>query len=182
MTWPNDSAISSRMSRTPFRTLRQNPAFAGIVILILALGIGPTPPRQLIDALMLAAPVSHPEALVTIGDPRATGRLSEGTPESDIASYPLYTDLRDGNHVLTDCTRAPDGRLDVVIDQTPSLRTARAHRSGASHGRFVTGNFFSVLAVGAVAGRTFADTKDPLTGARSRRRDQRCYCRKRFGR
>ncbi len=105
------------------RTLRQHPAFAGIVILILALGIGAnTATFSVIDALMLRPlPVSHPEALVTIGDPRATGRLSEGTPESDIASYPLYTDLRDGNHVLTGLYGSGRaGRLNVVIDQAPA--------------------------------------------------------------
>ena len=151
-----------------FRTLRQNPAFAGIVILILALGIGAnTATFSVIDALMLRPlPVSHPEALVTIGDPRATGRLSEGTPESDVASYPLYTDLRDGNHVLTGLyASGRTSRLDVVIDQTPVSARPGSTEAEHPHGRFVTGNFFSVLGVGAVAGRTFAATEDRLAGA-----------------
>jgi predicted permease len=151
-----------------FRTLRQNPAFASIVILILALGIGAnTATFSVIDALMLRPlPVSHPEGLVTIGDPRATGRLSEGTPQAGIASYPLYTDLRDGNHVLTGLyATGRTNRLDVVIDQAPASARPGPTEAEHPHGRFVTGNFFSVLGVGAVAGRTFAAAEDRLTGA-----------------
>jgi predicted permease len=151
-----------------FRTLRQNPAFASIVILILALGIGAnTATFSVIDALMLRPlPVSHPEGLVTIGDPRATGRLSEGTPQAGIASYPLYTDLRDGNHVLTGLyATGRTNRLDVVIDQAPASARPGPTEAEHPHGRFVTGNFFSVLGVRAVAGRTFAAAEDRLTGA-----------------
>jgi predicted permease len=151
-----------------FRTLRHNPAFAGIVILILALGIGAnTATFSVIDALMLRPlPVSHPEALVTIGDPRATGERSEGTPQSAVASYPLYTDLRDGNHVLTGlyATGVTD-RLDVVIAQTPAAARPGPTEAEHPHGRFVTGNFFAVLGVSAVLGRTFAATEDHVTGA-----------------
>jgi predicted permease len=151
-----------------FRTLRQNPAFAGIVIVILALGIGAnTATFSVIDALMLRPlPVSHPEALVTIGDPQATGRLSEGTPQAEVASYPLYTDVRDGNHVLTGLyANGRTNRLDVVIDQTPASARPGPTEAEHPHGRFVSGNFFSVLGVGAVAGRTFAAAEDRLTGA-----------------
>ena len=165
------------------RTLRQHPAFAGIVILILALGIGAnTATFSVIDALMLRPlPVSHPEALVTIGDPRATGRLSEGTPESDIASYPLYTDLRDGNHVLTGLYGSGRaGRLDVVIDQAPASAKPGPTEGEHPHGRFVTGNFFSVLGVGAASGRTFAATEDRVTGADPVVVISEAYWRKRF--
>jgi predicted permease len=166
-----------------FRTLRQNPAFAGVVILILALGIGAnTATFSVIDALMLRPlPVSHPEALITIGDPRATGQLSEGTPESKIASYPLYADLRDGNHVLTGLyASGRTGRLDVVIDQTPVSARPGSTEAEHPHGRFVTGNFFSVLGVGAVAGRTFAATEDRVTGADPVVVISYAYWRKRF--
>ena len=165
------------------RSLRQNPAFAGIVILILALGIGAnTATFSVIDALMLRPlPVTHPEALVTIGDPRATGRLSEGTPESEIASYPLYTDLRDGNHVLTGLYGSGrTGRLDVVIDQAPASAKPGPTEGEHPHGRFVTGNFFSVLGVGAASGRTFAATEDRVTGADPVVVISEAYWRKRF--
>jgi predicted permease len=166
-----------------FRTLRQNPAFAGIVILILALGIGAnTATFSVIDALMLRPlPVSHPEALITIGDPRATGARSEGTPASEFASYPLYTDLRDGNHVLTGlyATGRTD-RLDVVIDQTPPAARPGPTESEHPRGRFVTGNFFAVLGVGAAVGRTFTATEDRVTGADPVVVISDAYWRKRF--
>jgi predicted permease len=166
-----------------FRTLRQNPAFAGVVILILALGIGAnTATFSVIDALMLRPlPVNHPEALVTIGDPRATGRLSEGTPQSDIASYPLYTDIRDGTHVLTGLyATGRTNRLDVVIDHAPASARPGPTEAEHPHGRFVTGNFFSVLGIGAAVGRTFAATEDRVIGADPVVVISSAYWRKRF--
>src|SRR4051812_48691021 len=85
------------------RTLIRQPQFAIIILLILALGIGAnTTTFTLVDALLLRSlPVSHPEQLITIGDPSRTGGMSMGTPRTDMASYPLYKDLRDGNHVVS---------------------------------------------------------------------------------
>ncbi len=150
------------------RTLRQHPAFAAIVILILAVGIGAnTATFSVIDALMLRPlPVQHPEALVTLGNPKATGHLSLGTPETDVVSYPLYTDLRDSNHVLTGLyANGRTNRLDVVIDRTPAAGHATPDEAEHPHGRFVSGNFFSVLGVRAFAGRTFTAAEDRATGA-----------------
>ena len=72
------------------RSLRRQPAFAAIVLLILTVGIGAnTAIFTLVDALMLRPlPVPHPEQLVTVGNTRRTSGLSEGSPSTTLASSP----------------------------------------------------------------------------------------------
>jgi predicted permease len=150
------------------RSLRQHPGFAAVVILILALGVGAnTATFSVIDALMLRSlPVEQPDRLVTIGDPKATGRLSEGTPNAAVVSYPLYLDIRDGNHVLSGVyATGRAGRLDVVIDRRPDSGRGTPAEPEHPRGRFVSTNFFFVLGVHAYAGRTFAATEGVVAGA-----------------
>jgi predicted permease len=150
------------------RTLLQHKGFVALTLLILALGIGAnTAMFTLIDALMLRTlPVPHPEQLITIGDPRRTGGVSQGTPRADLASYPLYADLRDQNRVVTGlyATGRAD-RLDVLIDRPATGGGARSSGE-AEHprARFVSGNYFSVLQVPAYVGRTFSADEDRAAG------------------
>ena len=166
------------------RALRQHPGFAIVVATILALGIGAnTATFRVIDALMLRVlPVPHPERLIAIGDPRRTGSMSNGTPRGDLASYPVYVDLRDQNHVLSGVYasgRTP--HLDIFVDRSaPAASHTGAGAAPAAappptpitppperehiRTRFVSGNFFSVLGVGAAAGRTFGPDQDRVAG------------------
>ena len=101
------------------RMLRHHAGFTIVMLLILALGIGAnTAMFTLVDALLLRTlPVPHPEQLVTIGDPTRTGSLSIGSPRTSIASYPLYVDLRDQNHVLSGLyASGRTNRLDAASD------------------------------------------------------------------
>ncbi len=176
------------------RALRQNPGFAAVVVLILALGIGAnTATFRVIDALMLRSlPVDRPDALVTVGDPRRTASLSDGTPRTDLASYPLYADLRDGNHVLSGLyATGRTEQLDVVIDRPQGPGSTAPGGTGSSgttpaaaehpHGRYVSGNFFSVLGIHAVAGRTFAPAEGRVIGADPAVVISHSYWEKRFG-
>ncbi len=141
------------------RSLRHNPGFTTVVLITLALGIGAsTATFTLIDALMLRPlPVPHPEQLVTIGDPTRTGSLSEGSPQQNLASYPLYADLRDQNRVVSGLyATGRTGRLDVSTGHGEPEHP---------RGRFVSGNYFSVLQVPALAGRTFSTDEDKVPGA-----------------
>ncbi len=138
------------------RTLAHNAGFTAVVLLILGLGIGAnTSIFSLIDALMLRPlPVPHPEQLVAIGNPSRTQGVSTGTPRVDVFSYPLYVDLRDQNHVLSSAyASGRSGRLDVLVEKGAEPDHPR--------GRFVTGNFFTVLQVTAAAGRVFTNEDDP---------------------
>jgi predicted permease len=149
------------------RTLGQHRGFAAIVMLILALGIGAnTAMFTLVDALLLRAlPVSHPEQLITIGDPTRTGSLSEGTPRADLASYPLYADLRDQSHSVSGLyASGRTGRLDVIVDRDSAGSARPAAEAEHPHGRLVSGNYFAVLQIRAAVGRTFAADEDRVPG------------------
>jgi predicted permease len=143
------------------RSLKRNGGFATVVVSALALGIGAnTAIFTLIDAtLVRMLPVRHPEELVAIGNTARTNSSSEGSPRTDLLSYPLYRDLRDQNHVFTDVLASGrTGRID-----------ARIGASGAEleHpiGRYVSANYFAVLGVGAGGGRVFDGTEDQIPSA-----------------
>jgi predicted permease len=143
------------------RTLRRNVGFTTVIVGALAIGIGAnTAIFALVDALVVSSlPVPHPEQLVAIGDPTRVGALSIGSPRTDVLSYPLYRDLRDRNSVFSGVLAS--GRSDRID----------AHIEGTSgeyehpRGRYVSGNYFSVLGVRALAGRTFDATADEPRGS-----------------
>jgi predicted permease len=143
------------------RSMRQNAGFTVVVLLTLALGIGAnTSTFTLIDALVLRPlPVPHPEQLVSIGNPARVGGLSEGTPRNDVASYPLYADVRDNTKLLSGLyASGRASRLDMLVDRG---QTEPEH----PRGRFVAGNYFSVLQVPAALGRTFSTDEDRAPAA-----------------
>lgn len=151
------------------RTMRQHKTVVGVMLLILALGIGAnTAMFTLIDALVLRSlPVEHPDQLVTIGDPHRTGSMSQGTPNPSLASVPVYEELRDQNTVFSGLYA--NGRVELLNMTAP--QAGAAHSTAASgadfehpSARFVSGNFFKVLGVHAVAGRTFAEDEDRKAG------------------
>ncbi|MDB4912300.1 MAG: permease [Gemmatimonadetes bacterium] len=142
------------------RTMRQNAGFTAVVLLTLALGIGAnTSTFTLIDALVLRSlPVPHPEQLVTIGNPARVGGLSEGTPRNDIASYPLYADVRAQSKLLAGVyASGRSNRLDMLADE-------KQKEPEHPRGRYVSANYFSVLQVPAALGRTFSPEEDRAIG------------------
>ena len=140
------------------RTLRRNAGFTCVVVVALALGIGAnTAIFTLIDAVVVRAlPVSNPEQLVAIGDPARVSSFSTGSVRLDLISSPLYRDIRDRTRSLTGVLASGrTGRLDARIDGT-----------GLEHprGRFVSGNYFTLLGVPAFAGRVFDGSEDAAAG------------------
>ena len=115
------------------RSLRQHKGYAAVILLILALGIGAnTALFTLVDALMLRTlPVPAPEQLVTVGDPTRTGSVSQGSAQVNLASYPVYADVRDQNRVVRACTRR-GARAGSTCSSTRGLPRARRRGSGAS--------------------------------------------------
>jgi predicted permease len=155
------------------RSLRQHAGFTVIVVAILALGIGAnTAMYTLLRALMQRPlPVPHAEQLVSIGDPTRTGTMSYGSPMSDIASYPLFADLREGvrtgNPVVSGLyATGRTGRLDVVVSPGATDSAAVNTRAEPEHprGRLVSANFFDVLQVPAQRGRLFVADEDRVPG------------------
>jgi predicted permease len=143
------------------RTLRRNAGFTAVVVSALALGIGAnTAIFTLIDAVLLRQlPVTHPEQLVVVGNPARTGGMSYGSARTDMLSYPLYRDIRAHNDVFTDVlATGRAGRLDAYVDSaSQELEHPR--------GRYVSGNYFSVLGVTPMAGRAFDTHMDDVTGS-----------------
>src|SRR5262245_8530507 len=136
--------------RYALRTLRRNPGFAAVAVLTLGLGIGAnTAIYSLIDAVLLKQlPVKNPEQLVLIrhADSRATV-----TP----FGYHTYKQFRDQNQVFSGVLAYHQLRLTVNVDGQPEPAVA---------GQLVSGNYYSVLGVNAVLGRTIVPDDDRAPG------------------
>jgi predicted permease len=143
------------------RTLGKRKEFTVVMLTVLALGIGANAATySVVDALLLRKlPVTHPERLVAIGDPTRTNSLSTGSPRADIASYPLFVDVRDAIGVFEAVyATGRTGRLDVLVSE-PGMRDAAAEAEHPA-GRLVSGEFFDVLDVRAQLGRVFGREDD----------------------
>jgi predicted permease len=134
-----------------FRQLLKNPGFTAVAVLTLALGIGAnTAIFTVVNALLLRSlPVSRPEELIQVV-------TRSGDSEGNSFSYPFYKTLRDDGHSLSGLFAAGGvGERDQLI--VPGAGNAEVE---FVHGQAVSGNFFSVLGVPAIVGRTLAPTDD----------------------
>src|SRR5215467_4162767 len=146
--------------RFALRQLRKAPSFTLVAVLTLGLGIGAnTAIFTVVNALLLKVlPVSDPKQLVVIGDPQVANNRSNGTPRTDVFSYPLYKEIRDRNAVFNGvCAAATDHRMEVTIGQPGAAEKLT--------GRMVSGDYFQVLGVNAAAGRLFSDADDTAESA-----------------
>ncbi len=155
--------------RYGLRMLARNPGFTAVAVLTLALGIGAnTAIFSLMDAVMMKAlPVQKPEQLVLFFEGSDEGmRISKGGIGEGgrwkYYSYPLYEYLRDHNQFFQGiCAfRVGEDRLSVSVVGRPAGESAPEVR-----GHLVSGNYFSVLGVNAVLGRTLSP-EDDRPGAR----------------
>jgi len=140
------------------RQLVHNPSFAAVAVLTLALGIGAnTAIFTVINAVMLRMlPVQEPQQLVVIGDPARVHAWSNGTPRTDLFSYPLYCELRDHNGVFSSVLASSHiGSVQLSTDSSVQKVT----------GRLVTGNYFQTLGVKPLLGRTFTGEEDHAPGS-----------------
>src|SRR5262245_21448495 len=129
------------------RMLLKNPGFTFVAVLTLALGIGAnTAIFSVMNALLLRPlPVKDPEELVLLANVSGAGLGAS-------FSYPLYEQLRDGSHSLSGLFASgavSKRRLNAGGTESEFIRAQE-----------VTGNFFSVLGVPALLGRTFTPTDD----------------------
>jgi len=147
--------------RYALRQLRKSPAFTVVSVLTLALGIGAnTAIFTVVNALLLKMlPVSNPQELVSVGNPTDPNGRSNGTPRTDIFSYPLYKELRDRNVVFTGLSAAASDhhiQVDSAQGQAPDEKMT---------GRMVSGNYFTVLGLEPAAGRLLSDSDDTAENA-----------------
>ena len=153
--WLGDAVEDARYG---LRMLAKNPGLTAAVIIALALGIGVnTTVFSFVNALLLRPPalVKSPERLleVWLRNPRSSG-VEEYLP----LTYPDYVYHR--GH-----SQSYEGML--AFDGDPHLVTW--NRSGEGQivlGQLVSGNFFSLLGVNAVLGRTISREDDHETNPR----------------
>jgi predicted permease len=139
--------------RFALRWLRRSPGFTLVAALSLAVGIGfNTALFTLVDALLMRPlPVERPDRLVDVftssddGDQYAT------------SSYPDFLDLKRRNEVFSD-----------MLAFSPSIGAVKfGDRSRLAFGETVTGNYFELLGVHAVVGRTLTPDDDRPSAARA---------------
>ena len=134
-----------------FRTLVKAPAFTIVVVLTLALGIGAnTAIFSLTDQVLLRLlPVKDPERLVVLDGP---GAFQGRTFNNGTFSFPIYRDFRDRNTVF-----------DGVIARFPTPLTLMTNgQAERVSSELVSGNYFDVLGVHALVGRTFTPDDDKV--------------------
>jgi macrolide transport system ATP-binding/permease protein len=132
--------------RYAFRSLAAKPGFAAVAILMLALGIGANVTIfSWVNAVLLnpLPGTTRSSELVQLS------YLYRGDPLPSF-SYPDYRDIRDGSRLLQGVAGRDDLAVGIVVDR-------EAERAWTE---VVTANFFEVLGVGAVAGRTLTAADD----------------------
>jgi putative ABC transport system permease protein len=131
--------------RYAIRGLIKRPAFAAIAIVTLALGIGAnTAIFSLVNTVLLRSlPVERPEEIVSVS--------VRGKDDSMQAfSHPNYVDFRDQNQVLSG----------LLVYRFVPLSMSRSGNNERVWGYEVSGNYFDVLGVKAIKGRTFTHEED----------------------
>lgn len=140
--------------RFAWRMALKHPVFSITIILSLTLGIGAnTAIFSLLHATLLRSlPVEHPEELVILSDPGSAGRFN-GTEEGSrsLFSFPEFEYLKES------C----DAFSGLMASQSSSEAVQLRYEGTASDGesvrmRLVSGNYFSVLGVRPLLGRTFS--------------------------
>src|SRR5437899_10484920 len=143
--------------RSGLRPSRRSPGLTAVATVTLAIGIGAnTAIFSVINAVMLRMlPVESPEQLVQVG---FQGKHSGESFIGESFSYPLFKELLQYNRVFTDIS---------AFDYWDSLDAHPANPGSSSEpvkGQMVSVNFFSLLGVKAVIGRTFAPDEDNGAG------------------
>ena len=131
--------------RYAVRGLIKRPGFVAIAVITLALGIGAnTAIFSLVNTVLLRSlPVDRPSEIVSVA--------VRGKQDSMSAfSYPNYKDFRDRNDVLSG----------LLVYRFVPLSLSRSGVNERVWGYEVSGNYFDVLNVKAIHGRTFLPEED----------------------
>ena len=131
--------------RYAIRSLMKRPGFVAVAVITLALGIGAnTAIFSLVNAVLLRSlPVERPGEIVSVA--------IRGKDDSMSAfSYPNYRDFRDRNEALSG----------LLLYRFVPLSLSRSGANERVWGYEVSGNYFDVLGVKAIRGRTFLPEED----------------------
>jgi predicted permease len=135
------------------RMLRKNFGLSAVIILSIGLGIGVNTAIFALLNVILLRPLpgaQHPEQLVELYTSYEQG-MRYGA-----VSYPDYKDWRNGT----------DAFSGVLAQSLVPVNVSRSDQNEIVSGAIVSANYFSVLGVGAIQGRTFAgDESDDTPNA-----------------
>jgi predicted permease len=139
--------------RYSFRSLTKSPVFCIVALASLGLGIGAnTAIFSLINQLLLRLlPVKNPRELVLLN---TRGSHHGNNTGENSMSYLMYTDLRDRNQVFSG----------MFCRFAQPLSFSSEGKTERISGELVSGNYFTVLGVGAAAGRVFNAEDDLYQG------------------
>jgi len=143
------------------RLVRKSPAFAAVVVITLALGIGAnTAIFTLINAVMLhTLPVKDPGQLVLFYDGIDSGvDDGDGFP-GNIFAYPAWEYFRDHNESFQGLCAFRQSSDRLVMHVAGSSDSGPKEQVG---GHLVSGNYFAVLGVQAAIGRMLTVQDDAL--------------------
>jgi len=140
--------------RYALRALAQNPGFAAVAVLSLALGIGAnTAIFSIVDAVLLKwLPVESPQELVVIAQ-------NPKEPSTGF-NYPDYEYFRDHNQVFSGVVVNGGGPLSMTVPEEGSHGDGQLVPS-----TMVSGNYFEVLGVKPAIGRLFTPEDNKTPGA-----------------
>jgi predicted permease len=143
--------------RYALRVLRRSPGHTMVVVLTLAVAIGAnTAIFSLVDAVLIKLlPVKSPEELVAID-------LYNQRGERNNFSYPFFEQLRDRTRTFSGVFAAIDGTTTMDIDVAGPAQAAQPVQAEV---QLVSGEYFPVLGVNAVAGRTLTTEDNQAVGA-----------------
>jgi len=144
--------------RLAFRGFRRRPAFTAAAVASLALGIGASTAifAVVYGVLLRPLPFAEPDRLMTVS-PRFAGP-GGFAPES--WSYPYF-----------EAFRASQQSFSAVAAYAPAAFNLAGEPGEADvppervHGEYVSAEYFPVLGVAPVVGRTFTETEDRVTGS-----------------
>jgi predicted permease len=142
------------------RLLGRRPGFTAVATVTLALGIGAnTAIFSVLEALLLQSlPVERPEELVLFSDSASEGtRVSDGDPVEGpwtLYSYAAYRHFAENvpQFAALAAFRSGEERLSVVADGGEGAKL--------EPGQLVSGNYFDVLGVAPLLGRTLKPADD----------------------
>ena len=133
--------------RYGFRLLMKSRGFTAVAVLTLALGIGAnTALFSVINGVLLSPlPFPQPDQLVT---------LHENKPnfEGGSVSYPNFRDWQKDNHSFSS----------IALARTYAFSLTGIGEAEQVSGGFVSSDFFPVLGVKPVIGRTFTEDEEPV--------------------
>ena len=149
------------------RMLVRSPGFAAVAVLTLALGIGAnTAIFTVINSVLLSTlPVKNPQQLAFLTDPGARGMgVGQQSGDRDRLTYHEYLAIRDRNTVFSGVLAIQTQTLDVPVS---AINGADSGGESSSFGsvNLTSGNFFDVLGVKPILGRTYRSDVDRVRDA-----------------